>query len=179
MTKRLVVVAGPNGAGKSTLVTHHLRRRLPVVNPDDIAIERGEPTEILAAGREAVARRLGLIAEGRSLAIETTLTGQGELIFMRRAAVADYRIILVYVGVSDVYLSLSRVRARVLLGGHDVPIDDLMRRYARSIDNLPVAAAIADRVFVIENDGQRRRLLRKIVDGHDRLRTSLPAWASF
>ena len=180
MTKRLVVIAGPNGAGKSTLVTHHLRRRLPVVNPDDIALERGEPSEVLAAGREAVTRRLALIAEGRSLAIETTLTGQGELVFMRRAAAADYRIILIYVGISDVYLSLSRVRARVLLGGHDVPFEDLMRRYTRSIGNLPSAAATADRVFVIENDGPRRRLLRKIVGGRDVLQTAdLPAWANF
>ena len=99
---------------------------------------------------------------------------------MRRAAAAGYNIILIYVGISNVYLSLSRVRQRVATGGHDVPIDDVLRRYKHSIENLPIAAEIADRGFVIENDGPKRRLLRKIVGGHDRLRADhLPDWANF
>lgn len=99
---------------------------------------------------------------------------------MRRAAAAAYHITLIYVGVSNVALSVTRVRQRVVLGGHDVPFDDLLRRYERSIANLPVAAGIADRVFVIENDRERRQLLRKIVSGRDRLRAdNVPAWAAF
>jgi predicted ABC-type ATPase len=31
------VIAGPNGAGKSTVMLRFNRRRLPIVNPDDIA----------------------------------------------------------------------------------------------------------------------------------------------
>ena len=108
MTKpQLWVVAGPNGAGKTTLVTQRLASRplaeqFEVVNPDVIAQSlpriHGRLDE-RGAGEAAVLRRNLLLANGTSLAIETTLSGQSTLRFMRRARSAGYRITLVFVGI--------------------------------------------------------------------------------
>jgi predicted ABC-type ATPase len=60
---QLWVFAGPNGAGKSTLVARfHVADRIPVVNPDTIALRlepthNGEATIMLRAGRQATSER--------------------------------------------------------------------------------------------------------------------------
>jgi predicted ABC-type ATPase len=50
-----------------------------------------------------------------------------------------YHTRLFYVGTDDLSINISRIKARVLDGGHDVPIEDQIRRYARSFENLPRA----------------------------------------
>lgn len=179
MTGRLWVVAGPNGAGKSTLVARYLRGQFPIVNPDELAFgENG--IGILEAGRRALEERRMRLSQGESFAIETTLTGRGEIEFMRRAATAGFRIALVYIGLSSADLSHARVGFRVSRGGHHVPLDDVMRRYDRSTGNLREAVALSDRVMLIDNSGVRRRMLKVLVDHQMRFKAdNLPAWAEF
>lgn len=164
------MVAGPNGAGKTTLTRHHFADRIPVVNPDDIAAEinpshHGEPTVLLQAGRAALARRQKHLEAGESFAVETTLTGKGELALIRRAADKGYKINLIFVGISSVQVSAGRVAERVRRGGHAVPLDDLFRRFDRSLDNLSSALAMADRAMILDNSSTRRKLLLSIEDG--------------
>lgn len=49
----------------------------------------------------------------------------------------DFFFGLVYVAVISPEISLSRVRNRVRLGGHDVPEASVRARWLRSLDNLP------------------------------------------
>jgi predicted ABC-type ATPase len=178
---QLWVFAGPNGAGKSTLVAQRVRGRLRMVNPDEIA--QGLPLrvgqlDVLAAGRVALKQREAHLAAHRSFGIETTLTGRSELELMRRAQSAGYKVNLVFIGVRSAQLSASRVYLRVRSGGHAVPFADLLRRFQRSLDHLAVALAIADRAFVLDNSGRRRRLLLSREQGQTRhLAQALPAWA--
>jgi predicted ABC-type ATPase len=161
------VVGGPNGAGKSTLVARYLRGRLPVVNPDEIAarIAPGrvnEPTVQLEAGRIAVAERLALLNAGQGLLVETTLTGHSELRLIGEAAKRGYKVTLVFVGIDRPDVSGNRVA---------------LRRFGRSLANLPVAAAASDRVFVLDNSGERPRLLLVTEAGRPVRRAStLPPW---
>ena len=48
-------------------------------------------------------------------------------------------------------VALQRVAARVARGGHDVPAQDVIRRYARSLENLPRAMQLADKVTILDN----------------------------
>ncbi len=43
---------------------------------------------------------------------------------------------LIYVGINNVQISIDRVAQRVELGGHNVPEEDIRRRYTRSLTNL-------------------------------------------
>ena len=179
---QLWVVAGPNGAGKSTLVARQLTGRMPIINPDDIAFSLprrsdGELDEALA-GREALRQRGRMLDSGRSFAIETTLAGTGSLRFMSGAAAHGYAVTLVYVGIASGSLSLQRVRDRVAAGGHDVPVDAIMRRYPDTMGKLSAALGLVDRAYIIDNSGTRRRLLIKIEDGRAiSVADDLPKWA--
>lgn len=153
------------------------------MNPDVIA--RALPPgldgglDVLAAGRQAVRDRERLLAAGESLAIETTLSGRGELEFAERAKVLGFELRLFYVGLQRVALSVERVALRVSDGGHDVPRADLFRRFDRSVANLARAIHLADRAYVLENSGLERRLVVARVNGRTRVVSSrLPAWVS-
>jgi predicted ABC-type ATPase len=180
---QLWVISGPNGAGKTTLTRHHFADRIPVVNPDDIAVElnpdhRGETTVLLQAGRVALARRQKHLEAGESFAVETTLTGKGELALIRRAVDKGYKINLMFIGISSAQVSAGRVAERVRRGGHAVPLDDIFRRFDRSLNNLSSALAMADRAMILDNSSARRRLLLSIEDGRVKhAAKTLPDWA--
>lgn len=181
---QLWVFAGPNGAGKSTLVDRfHVAVRMTVVNPDIIARQlkpdhRDDTAIMLKAGRIAALKRRALIQAGTSFAMETTLTGHSELRVMADAQAAGYKITLVYVGLADALTSLARVRERIARGGHGIPAPVILRRYAKSLANLPAAISLADRIFLLDNTSARHRLLATIDNGQVRHRSPhMPDWA--
>lgn len=180
---QLWVVAGPNGAGKSTLTTRYLAGRLPIVNPDVIVqeLDSADATRArvrLQAGRAAIHRQEAYLAQGIDFALETTLSGNREIELMRRAKAAGYKVTLVYIGIDALGLANVRIEQRVAEGGHHVPPEDVARRYNRSMINLTQALHIADRAFVLDNSGQRRRLLLSMERGQVKHRSRyLPRWA--
>ena len=182
---QLWVFAGPNGAGKSTLVRDNwVAARIPVVNPGEIAramepLHHGRPVTMLQAGKEAARLRREHLRAGMSFAIETTLSGHSELRIMADARTAGFKVNLVFLGLAGPETSLARVRGRVHDGGPDVPIADLRRRYVRTMENLPRAIALADRSFILDNQGRRRPRLLLVVDAGRvrRVARLLPAWA--
>jgi predicted ABC-type ATPase len=156
--------AGPNGAGKSTLVRKYgVAARIPVVNPDDIKVARDISAQ--DAGRLALMERVSLLQSCVSFAVETTLTGQSELLLLKKAKATGYKLNLVYVGIDDADQSNSRVLTRVARGGHDVLELDIYRRYNRSLQNLPKAMALCDRVRILDNAGADYRYVLSL-DNH-------------
>lgn len=136
--KTLYLVAGPNGAGKSTF-TQQKNIEAPVVDPDAIArkINPGDPQQAsVAAGRQAVKEIREHIKAGRSFAREMTLSGNSGLKLINQVKKAGYRVELHYIGVNHWMLSRKRVNERVQQGGHDIPTEDLKRRFKRSLNNL-------------------------------------------
>ena len=184
MRPQFWMFAGPNGAGKSTLVARfRVAGKLPVINPDVIARQinphhHGEPAIMLQAGRIAHEHRVALMRDMRSFAMETTLSGRGELRVLADAKAAGYKITLVFIGLRSAFHSLARVRERVARGGHDVPVPVILRRHARSLAHLPTAMGLADRCFILDNTGMRPRLLISVDQGRVRhISQPLPAWA--
>jgi predicted ABC-type ATPase len=162
-------------------VSRRLSRRITVINPDAIALEipllDGKPDE-RRAGTMAIERRNALLAEGADFAIETTLTGMSALRLIGAAKDADYKVTVVYVGLSSTGLSVLRVMDRVQQGGHSVPVEALKRRYPDSMAKLAHALALADRSYVFDNSGTRRRLLA--IFDRQKIRyvvNDLPDWA--
>lgn len=141
----LIVVAGPNGAGKSTLAKV---QGIPVVDPD---IEAARSRSNIAGGRATIARIRRMIHLQESFALETTLAGRNGLSAMRSARDAGFSIVIFYVGIDSAGDCLERIKRRVTLGGHDVPANDVRRRYSRSLKNLPEAVRTADKAFLFDN----------------------------
>jgi len=155
---------------------------MPIINPDDIAAalpRRADGTlDELLAGREALRERERMLGSGRTFAIETTMSGNSSIRFMREAAGRGYALILVYVGIASAVLSLQRVRDRVAAGGHDVPIEAVMRRYPDTMAKLATALGLVDRAYIVDNSGLLRRFLIMAEDGRAMsVAVDLPKWA--
>jgi predicted ABC-type ATPase len=91
---------------------------------------------LLLHGKFATAKRH--LETAQSFAVETTLSGRGYLQMMLDAKKRNFDIVLIYIGTEKVEINLQRIRNRVLAGGHDVPENDVRRRYGRSFANLPL-----------------------------------------
>ena len=150
------VVAGPNGSGKSTFALRYLpdyAGSIEYVNPDLVA-QGLSPTDIrlsaIKAGKLTLLRIGELIAAGESFGFETTLSGLGHLKLLSDARDRGYEIHLYYLWMPASAMLPVRIRHRVLDGGHDVPRDDVMRRYGRSRDNLRRYMALADSVHIFD-----------------------------
>jgi len=159
------VVAGPNGSGKSTFALRYLpdfAGSVEYVNPDLMA-QGMSPTDIrlsaIKAGKLTLERIAQLISERASFAFETTLSGRGHLRLLSEAKAAGYQIAIYYLWMPEPAALPLRIGHRVLAGGHDVPTDDVMRRYARSRANVKAYAALADTLLVFDAVPTTQRLI--------------------
>lgn len=178
--KRLIVYAGANGAGKSSLRAGGTDAVDVEIDPDRIArtINPDNPRSVdLAAGREALRLFDQTIAEGKSMSLETTLTGRGILTRMQAAKDAGYEVELRYVGVRDADLNVARVSARASQGGHWIDEADVRRRALSSLANLPAAVSIADRSLLLDNTDTTHRPVLAVEYGRVLFQSpDLPPW---
>ncbi len=154
----LTVIAGPNGSGKSTLTSSLVWfvGSANLIDPDAIArrLDSAAPARAsIPAGREAILRCREHLANRESFTLETTLAGNGAIGVLRRAMSAGYATVLVYVCLGHPELHIERVRLRVSRGGHNIPDDDVRRRYFRSLERAPEALRLADCGIVLDNSG--------------------------
>ena len=166
------IVAGPNGAGKSTLAKKYLPYNCAdYVNADNIARERGldgsTPNGFVAAGRVVHEKLNALIDGGRSFAIETTLSGRFYLGIIRRLRQKGWRVELHYIYIPSREFSAKRVEYRVLNGGHDVPENDIRRRYARSVANVREYSALCNYTACYDNSNALPRFVFIKHEGSD------------
>ena len=66
------------------------------------------------------------------------------------AKARGYLIALYYLWMPEPAALPLRISHRVLAGGHDVPTPDVLRRYARSVENVKDYAALADVLYVFD-----------------------------
>jgi predicted ABC-type ATPase len=157
----LTFIAGANGSGKTTLTRWNaLFKEIPLLDPDAIANALQAMTSLppIAAARQVLKSAAEHLKKSESFAIETTLSGRNYLQMMMGARARGFEVRLVYIGTESVEINLARIRNRVLAGGHDVPENDVRRRYQRSLENLPIAIKRADDSILFDNstsDGYR------------------------
>jgi predicted ABC-type ATPase len=90
-----------------------------------------------------------------------------------------FEIVLVYIGTANVEINLARIRNRVLAGGHDVPEQDVRRRYKRSFENLPVATKRADHTILFDNSAEEGyRLIAILSSSEKQWFKPTPYWAA-
>jgi predicted ABC-type ATPase len=136
-----VIIAGPNGAGKSTLAPWLLAKEFSIttfVNADTIAqgLAGFDPASAaIQAGRIVLDRLDELRHQQADFAFETTLSGLAHQRTIQKLHASGYETHLVYLWLPGPELAVERVRIRVQLGGHDVPEQDVRRRYFRSVRN--------------------------------------------
>lgn len=169
----LVMVCGPNGAGKSTF-TSNSNTNKPVVDADKVAKDSGLGP--IDAGKKVYSQIKEYLDNKQSFVRESTLTSKFDFKLMEQAKQQGYHVSMVYVGLESVQYSLDRVAHRHALGGHDVPKEDLIRRYSRSMENLPRAIKLADQVTIYDNTGKTRTEVAFFEKGALKNEYSTPNW---
>lgn len=113
--KRYILFAGVNGAGKSTLyrIVDPEIRDLPRVNVDEILKTFGDWrnfSDILKAGKIAVAQIESNFSAGLSFNQETTLCGASIVKNILRAKALGYYVSIHYVGVASAEVAKGRIK---------------------------------------------------------------------
>lgn len=153
-----------------------------MIDPDAIArtINPNRPEDAaVAAGREAIRQQSNAIEARESFTIETTLSGARTMKLMDQAQTAGFRVELHYVSPGDPKMNIGRVAFRVEQGGHHVPTEDVLRRYARSTENLPRAIAKADSTTLYDSSGSAyTRVAAELDRDGFAIKEDAPRWAS-
>jgi len=134
--KTLYIIAGANGSGKTTFALNYKElNNLHFINADEIA-KQYDPNDIdkykVKAGKEFFKQLDDSLAKDKSFMLETTLSGKYLKKVINKAKSNHFKIILIYLFLETDIENILRVKNRVLNGGHDVPTEDIKRRYIRS-----------------------------------------------
>ena len=160
------IIAGPNGAGKTTFALQYLPTVVncrKFVNADLIAAglsPLAPETELLAASRLFLREIENHIHARQDFAFETTLSGRSYLKLIQRLRMEGWRVELIYLALPNLEMSRLRVAERVTHGGHNIPLQDIERRFPRSLRNLlNEFGFVVDRTQCFMNDGASPQLI--------------------
>lgn len=136
---QLVIVGGPNGAGKTTFALEYAAEtNLDYLGADAIADEMSPANSgsvQIAAARTFIDRLKNALAQCRPLVIESTLSGRMLHRHIQSARQNGYRVTIIFVFLATETGCLARIQERVARGGHNVPEEDVRRRFPRTSGN--------------------------------------------
>ena len=164
----LYIIAGPNGAGKTTASFNLLPEILHCpnfVNADEIA--RGlspfaPETVAIQAGRIMLLRIEELLPQKVDFAIETTLSTRSYVSLVKRAQKLGYKVHLIFFYLENEEQAIQRVAQRVSQGGHNIPEEDIRRRFKRGLHNLlHLYEPICDNVHILNNTSKAHLVAKR------------------
>lgn len=149
--KIYTIIGGVDGVGKSTGVLAAENNDLGVIiDTDKLTVAVGG--DKIKGGKEAIGRINNSLKMGINFTQETTLSGSRTLKTIKRARELDYFIRLYYVGVNSADESIKRIQNRVEKGGHDIPKDDVKRRYSKRFEDLANILPYCNEVKFYDNE---------------------------
>lgn len=181
-----IVLAGHNGSGKSTMWRKVLSDRLqiPLINADRMMLSilpeagsdgalvpwaqslRDTDQSWMKVAQDGVQAFVGHAMQSKvPFAMETVFsyweelpdgTIHSKLELIRDMQAAGYFVLLVFVGLSNVELSILRVQTRVAEHGHDVETERLIRRFPKTQRAIGAASEIADATVFVDNSREER-----------------------
>ena len=168
------IIAGPNGAGKTTFANMYIASYIggmSFINVDNIAHDLSPEGVDNSVNNHASRIFLDLldkmIGAEKDFAFETTLSGRSYLPRIRDWRISGWSVVLYYLYLPSAAVSVSRVKERVEAGGHDIPIDAILRRYPKSLANLPLYADVCDMTLCFDNSGREPVPIFEKINGED------------
>lgn len=159
------IFAGVNGSGKTSIyksVYYKINKDEKRINTDEIVARIGswkDDTLQVKCAREAVKLIKYYIDEGISFNQETTLCGKSIIKNIKFAKSKGFYISMNYIGVESSDIAKSRVKNRVLKGGHGIPDEDIERRYYESFKNLFEVINLCDEINIYDNTHRFKEIM--------------------
>ncbi|HJP92340.1 MAG TPA: AAA family ATPase [Pyrinomonadaceae bacterium] len=164
--QRIIIIAGPNGAGKTTFAREYLLKEAhcpDFINVDLIAagLSPFDPDRAaIQAGRVMLSEIQRRVRKRESFAFETTLSGHIYAKMIPEWQSEGYRVRLIFLGLPDPEMALSRVAMRVAQGGHNVSSTVIRRRFDAGLRNfLDIYMHLVDKWEWYDNSGNTPQLI--------------------
>ena len=170
--KNVYIIAGPNGSGKTTFASKFLPdyvRCSNFVNADLIA--RGlspfyPRNAAIKAGKLVLSQIHEFARAGVDFSFESTLAGKLYVNLFKELKIKGYKLHLFFLWIPDAELAIARIKDRVLEGGHNVPTQDVRRRFKRSVCNFfKLYQPLLDSWMLFDNAGFTPTLIAKTKNG--------------
>ncbi len=160
------IIAGVNGSGKTTFALDYFKNTDNIfINADLIAtgLSPNNPdVSQFLAGRLMIQNIKKQITNKNNFSIETTLASKNYLKLIRNLKKDNWEVNMIYLYLSSVDLSIDRVAERVKNGGHNIKMEDIKRRYSRSIGNLiNYYFDLLDNIVCIDNQNNSELIFTK------------------
>lgn len=151
--KTYTIIGGVNGVGKSSF-TGVLKEQTTdlgvIIDVDKITAELGGNT--LAGGKAALTKIRDCIERNVSFTQETTLSDYKTEAAAKQVKELGYHVRMFYVGLDTLDESLARIQNRVRRGGHDIPRDDVTRRFSSRWEAVAKVLPYCDEAEFYDND---------------------------
>lgn len=147
------IIGGVNGVGKSSF-TGVLKERCTdlgtIIDVDKITAELGG--NALAGGKAALTKINECIRKGVSFTQETPLSEWHTEATAKEVVEKGYRVRMCYIGLDSAAESIARIANRVRRGGHDIPTQDVERRFAGRWEAVAKVLPYCDEAEFYDND---------------------------
>jgi predicted ABC-type ATPase len=181
-----IVLAGHNGSGKSTMWRRTLSAQLqiPLINADRMMLSilpepgsdgtlddwarglRDTDQSWMKVAQNGVQAFVGHAMQAKvPFAMETVFshwkelpdgTTESKIDLIKDMQTAGYFVLLVFVGLTDVNLSILRVQTRVAEKGHSVETGRLLTRFPRTQNAISQASKVADASIFVDNSRDKK-----------------------
>ncbi|NQT90284.1 MAG: zeta toxin family protein [Candidatus Omnitrophica bacterium] len=170
--KNLYIIAGPNGSGKTTFAKKFLPDYAECpnfINADLIAqgLSPFSPESAAIKAGKLVLQQIHEFARLKvDFAFESTLAGRFCVKLFKILRKKDYRVHIFFLWVPNTELAIARIKDRVAEGGHNVPAQDVRRRFKRSIRNFfKLYQPLSDSWILFNNSGVTPALIASYREG--------------
>lgn len=160
MSKKCYILAGPNGAGKTSFAHEFLpieAECLNFINADLIAqgLSPFQPSKMAIEASRLLIRHIeDCVKKNESFAFETTLSGKGYIKKIQDWKKQGYEVVIYFLKLPSVDFAIERVKLRVAQGGHNIPEQDIRRRFERSWENFnSLYKQLADSWIIFDTSG--------------------------
>ena len=170
--KNIYVIAGPNGSGKTTFAMKFMPEYVKCpnfINADLIAkglAPFGPERAALKAGKLVLQQIQEYSHTGIDFGFETTLSGRSYFRILKHLKDAGYRLHMFFLWIPSPELAIARIKDRVAGGGHNIPDEDVKRRFGRGLRNFfGFYDRIIDTWMFFDNSGIKPSLIAENIDG--------------
>ena len=172
-TKNVYIISGPNGSGKTTFASTFL--------PEYAKCDRFINADLIASGLSPFSPQQAAIKSGKlvlgqikeysesgvDFGFETTMSGVTYLKYFKMLKEKGYKIHIYFLWIPSSQLAIARVKDRVAQGGHNVPVQDIKRRFERSMEKFfKQYRLLADQWMLFNNEQSKPKLIARKQNAH-------------
>ena len=196
----LYIITGSNGAGKSTIGSNYLplsiQEKCPVFDGDKLFMEKQRELwkNGITAHKEAKKIAYSFVEETFNSLVESAISGKNDFVYEghftneatwdipKKFKANQYKINMIFFGLTDISLSESRVIKRTKVGGHYVNPETIASNFYGNLEKLNKHFILFDILAIIDTSESEHRLLCFFENGEPTFSIAsrhLPHWFQY